>query len=390
MPHLPKLSTGTFVTRLALFYATLFAVFGIQMPFFPIWLEAKGLDASTIGVVLAVPMVVRVLAIVLVTREADRRNALHSALVLGSAVSVVGYGALGFVQGALPILIVFSIVSIAFTPLMPLTDAYALKGLRSRGRAYGPVRLWGSAAFIAVNIAGGLLVDMIAPRNLIWLIVAALAGNVAAALALLPLDRDQEPAGSSPPAGRLLRDPAFLAVVAAASLIQASHAVYYGFSTIDWKSAGLDGLTIGVLWAVGVVAEIVLFALSGRLPPALGPASLLMIGAAGAVIRWTVMAAGPPSWCLVFLQCLHALSYGATHLGTLGLIARLTPDRLGATAQGYLSMVLGLVMAAATGLAGLLYQAYGDLSYAAMALAALAGGAVALVGWRSWRHHARV
>jgi PPP family 3-phenylpropionic acid transporter len=170
-----------------------------------------------------------------------------------------------------------------------------------------------------------------------------------------------------------LRNPSFIAVAAAASLIQASHALYYSFSTIDWQAAGFDGRAIGVLWALGVLAEIVLFAMSGRLPPALTPSVLLLVGAAGALIRWTAMVFGPPDALLPFLQCLHALSFGATHLGTLAFIARAAPVGLAATAQGAISVVMGLVMAAATGAAGLLYAQLGSRAYGAMAVIAVAG-----------------
>ena len=369
---------------MALFYAALFVVFGVHMPFFPVWLEAQGLDARAIGFVLAVPMVVRVSTVALLAREADRRNALHLAIVLASMASVAGYVLLAFTHDWVTILAVFTLASLAFTPMVPLIDAYAIEGLRARKRAYGPVRLWGSVAFIAATMGGGVIADLIAPQNLIWLIVAPMAVTAAASFMLVPLARDPHPAGTPLRAAALMRDPAFLAVVAAASFIQVSHAVYYGFSTIDWKGTGLDGSVIGALWAVGVIAEIALFALSGRLPPAIGPRALLLIGAGGAIVRWTVMAADPPLWALPPLQCLHALSYGATHLGTLGLISRVAPNRLAATAQGYLSMALGLLNAAATSLAGILYAAYGDRAYAAMALVALAGGVIAMASRGLW------
>jgi PPP family 3-phenylpropionic acid transporter len=171
-----------------------------------------------------------------------------------------------------------------------------------------------------------------------------------------------------------------VAAAAAASLIQASHAVYYGFSALDWQAAGLDAGAIGALWALAVVAEIALFAISGRLP--LTPTTLLMLGAAGAVVRWSAMAFDPPPALLVPLQCLHALSFGATHLGALGFVARAAPAELGATAQGYLAVALGLVMAAAMGLSGVLYAHFGGLAYGAMALAAAAGGIFALAAHR--------
>ena len=89
------------------------------------------------------------------------------------------------------------------------------------------------------------------------------------------------------------------------------------------------------------------------------------------------MAFNPPL-LLPPLQCLHGLSFGATHLGALGFMMRVAPAEIGATAQGYLAVAQGLVMALAMGLAGVLYARYGGLAYGAMALAALVGGICAL------------
>ena len=120
-----------------------------------------------------------------------------------------------------------------------------------------------------------------------------------------------------------------------------------------------------------------MFAISARLPFA--PTALIAIGAAGAVIRWSAMALAPPAAALPALQALHALSFGATHLGALAFVTRAAPPGLGATAQGYLGAALGLVMAGAMGLSGVLYGRYGGLAYAAMALTAGVGGAFALM-----------
>src|SRR5262249_34176942 len=284
----------SFAWRLAAFYAALFVALGVQLPFLPLWLAAKGLDAGAIGIALAVPMIVRVFAIPLATRGADRRDALRMAIVIAAAMAVLGYGVVGMAQGALAITMALALASVFYTPIMPLAAAFALGGLGRLGRAYGPVRLWGSAAFIVGSFGAGLLLDLIAARELIWLVVAALTVTAAAAYALAPLPAHEE--SRSPThvssAQDLLRDPAFLAA-AAASFIQASHAIYYGFSALDWRAAGLDGGAIGALWALAVVAEIALFAISGRLPVA--PTTLLMLGAAGAVIRWSAMAFDPPT-----------------------------------------------------------------------------------------------
>ena len=94
------------------------------------------------------------------------------------------------------------------------------------------------------------------------------------------------------------------------------------------------------------------------------------------------MALGPPDTLLPLLQCLHALSFGATHLGTLAFIARAAPAGLAATAQGYLAVAMGIAMAAATGAAGVLYAHFGGRAYGAMALIAAAGLLAAILAHR--------
>ena len=193
----PQKSTGgQFSLRLKAFYAALFLTLGVQLPFLPLWLTAKGLDAGSIGIVLAIPAVIRIVAIPLATRLADRRDAVRGVIILASAGAVAGFAALAFAQGAAAIMLVYALASAAYAPVMMLADTYALRGLAQRGRAYGPVRLWGSAAFIAASFGAGALLDWMAPVDLIWLMVGAMAIATAAALALLPLSA--EPAGGAP------------------------------------------------------------------------------------------------------------------------------------------------------------------------------------------------
>ena len=377
---------GGFVPRLATLYAALFILPGIQMPFFPLWLKAKDVDASLIGIVLAVPMVARVLAIPMVAREADRRDAVRDVLILASVASVAGYILVGFSTSAVAILITYTLTSLFYTPLMPLAETYALKGLAARGRAYGPVRLWGSFAFIFGNLAAGVAADVIPARQLIWLMAAASVLIALAAWRLEPLSLAPEHGAQPAQHQASFRDPKFVAVFAGASLIQASHALFYGFSALQWHAAGLDGTFIAVLWALGVAAEIVLFAVQARLPPFFSPTTLLMVGAAAGVLRWLGMAADPPALALPWLQLFHALSFGATHLGALMFLAQNAPAGQAATAQGYLAIAAGLAMAVATGISGVLYQDFGSRAYLAMALVAFAGGTCGFVAHRTRRN----
>jgi PPP family 3-phenylpropionic acid transporter len=388
LSHPQERAGGRFVQRMALFYASTFIALGVHLPFLPVWLAAKGLPPQTIGLVLALPMVLRLFVIPLATRAADRYDALRAVVLVATLAALLGFGTLGFLTSTPAIAAVYPLAATAFMLLFVLSDVYALRGLAPHRRAYGPVRLWGSAAFIVTNLAAGYLLDFIAARDLIWLIAGAVALCLVTAWTLPPLAPFQSsPAsgrgmGEAPPARTLLRDPSFIAVAAAASLIQGSHALYYGFTTIAWQAAGYGGGTIGVLWGLGVLAEIVLFALSVRLPAAFTPTVLIMIGAAGALLRWSLMTLDPPGGLLAMLQCLHGLSFGATHLGTLAFIGRAAPTGLAATAQGYIAVSMGVAMAAGTGLSGLLYGRFGTAAYGAMALVAAAGLAAAVAAHR--------
>ena len=313
------------------------------------------------------------------TRIADRHGSLHGAIVVTALASVAAIVVLANASGFAFILIAAVALAFVSAPLLPLTDAYGLKGLAERGKSYGPVRLWGSIAFIVANLTGGLLLNVLAPGHLIWVIVA---GNCALAIAVMLLARQtaREPPQAKATGHSHLRQPAFLAIAAAGSLIQASHAVYYGFSTLDWTAKGFDGVTIGVLWALGVVAEIVLFAFAARIK--LGPVALILIGAAGGIVRWVAMMFDPPAVLLFPLQFLHALSFGATHLGTMAYLSRNAPEHSRAAAQGDIATANSLMMAAASALAGVLYGASGATAYVAMAALAFAGLCGGLVAGR--------
>jgi PPP family 3-phenylpropionic acid transporter len=374
---------GQFALRLAIFYAALFLAVGVQLPFFPLWLAAKGLDAPLIGFVLAIPMAVRLVAIPVASHRADRKAALRATLVVAAAASACAYFVVGLMDRPWSIVLACAVAAAVYAPIMSLTDAYAFTGLSAQKRAYGPVRLWGSASFLVGMLGAGAVIDQIAPVHLIWLIVGGSVVTAFAALALAPLSAPDEPAArdeaNSP---HLLRNPSFVIVLMANALIQGSHSVYYGFSALQWTATGFGAKTVAALWALGVIAEIALFALQSRLPGWMTPTTMLLIGAAGAIIRWSVMAADPPDFLLPGLQCLHALSFGCAHLGTLLYVTGRAPQGHAARAQGYQSTALGLGMASGMAVSGFLYARYGSTAYAAMALLAVAGGACAFVAKR--------
>jgi PPP family 3-phenylpropionic acid transporter len=221
--------------------------------------------------------------------------------------------------------------------------------------------------------------------------VAAIAVTALAARFLLPPDPVHEEGHIADLSDRmagltgLLRDPVFMTAVISAGLIQSAHAFYYGFSTLAWKRQGIGTDMTGVLWAVGVAAEIAFMWFLEPWRRRVGPRNLLMLGGVAAVGRWSALAFSPPLWALFPLQTLHALSYAATFLASLLLVEQLSTPRNASAAQSLNSALSGGVLAGvATIFSGWLFDRTGAHGYLLMAAMSAAGvlGAFRLYGMK--------
>lgn len=366
------------VSPVGLLYAALFFDLGVSLPFFPLWLRSQDLDDAAIGLVLALPLLVRIVANPLVTAYADRSGRLRETLVMSAAAVAVATTLLGATQGFGSIAFVVVLLAMAQGPLIALTDALTLRLLRDRPAPelhYGRIRLWGSLAFAAASLSTGLLLTVLAPWSIIALLAAA-AVVVLAAAVHVP-DGPQSPAAAERPNTSLrpVVPPAIIAAcIAGAALIQASHAAVYAFSTLHWQSQGHSGVVMGALWTLGIVGEIAVFAFAGRfLTGERGAVVLVVVGGAAAVARWLCMSGDPGMTALVVLQFSHGLTFGATHLGSVFLLSRLAPPGSRTQVQGWLAAVWALFMAGLTSLSGQLALPFGQGIYLPMAAAAAVG-----------------
>ena len=374
-----------FATRLALFYGTMFGMVGTHLPFFTVWLKAVGIDAFWIGIITAIPPVTRFTVLPFVTALAERRHALRGAIVATAFATALGFSILGTQHQPVLVFLAYAVTCCLWTPMVPLTDAYALRGVARHGLNYGPLRLWGSAAFVAGALGCGLLVDVIAAQNLIWVIASVAALGAFVGLGLQPLGTPKSLASIHHGAGALLRDPGFLAIIVTSALIQGSHAAYYIFASIAWQQAGLGGLTIAGLWSLGVIAEIVVFALSPRFT--LPPVMLVVIAALSAVARWVITAQEPPLAILAAVQLAHGLTFGLTQVGTMMLLVGYVPGHVMARGQGYLAACSGIVSSSLSIISGAIYAQYGQGVYYVMAAMALSGAVVMWLARHRLAHH---
>lgn len=374
-----------YALRLALFFSALFVVAGTKLPYLPVWLDWRGLDKAEIAIVTAAPLFLRIAGGPLIAMAADWWGDRKQATVLLSVLALMGSAALGLAYGFWSILVVTLLGALATMGLMPLAEALAMSGVRRRGLDYGRMRLWGSISFVAIGfVAGGAIAAHGSGAVLVLLIGGSLITVVAALL--LPADPD---AGAFATRGgremgraflRLSIGPVYLVFLLAAGTVQASHAVFYTFGVIEWQRQGLSTSWAALLWAVGVAAEIVLFAFSRAVVTRVGAVALIASGALAGILRWTAMAFDPPLAVLMVLQTLHGLTFGAAHLGALHFISAHVPPSDAATAQAvYASITAGIGLGLATLAAGPLYASAGSGAYLAMTGLCCIGVAAVLV-----------
>ena len=379
------MSTSAPSIRYGAYYGAVFLSLGVYLPFWPVFLKSRGLDAAEIGLLFALAAWIKVASTPAIAQIADRTGRAKATLAAAAGLSLIAFAGFLVARGFWPILLVTMFTAIWFHALIPLGESQTMAAVIERRLDYGRIRLWGSIAFIAGTVGAGALLTGSDPDLVLILILAALGATLIAALAL-PARRAEAPVAGRNGIMVLLRQRRFVLFLGAASLMQASHAVYYGFSALHWKAAGLSETTIGLLWAEGVIAEILLFAVSGGIVARAGPPALLMVAGLGGVVRWLVLGATTALPALVAVQVLHALTFGAAHLGAMHFIARAAPPGLSATAQSvYAAVSGGIAMGLAMLAAGALYADYAGGAFLAMAGLSAAGVAVAGVLWRLTR-----
>jgi PPP family 3-phenylpropionic acid transporter len=365
--------------RLAAFYFAFLAVYGVQIPFWPVWLAAHGLGPTDIGVIVAVGVGARLIGNLVTAHVADRRGERRRLMLALAVAGLAAYGLFAFVDGFWGILAVSIVSSLLFPPIMALGESLTMTGVGRFGLDYGRIRLWGSLSFILAAAASGHVLVEAPPSAILWMVLATVAATALACAVLPDLRTDAAPVSAGLPLARVLADRGLILMLAAAGLIQGSHAVYYAFGTLHWQAAGISDDVIGLLWAEGVICEIVLFAAGGAVLRRVRPPWLIAIAGGLAVLRWLVLGSTTALPAVVAVQALHAFSYGAAHLGAIHVIAKAVAPALSATAQSlYAALVMGLALGSMLLASGPLYEAFGGGAYFAMALSAGLGCALAV------------
>ncbi len=368
----------------ALSYCAPLLVNGVALPFFPVWLAMHKFSDHEIGIILAVPMVVRVLVAPIVAMYADRMKERADVLVFSGGLSLLTAIALYWTDTFWPVLIVYTIQGATFSPYVPVVESIVISGVRRWGFDYGSMRVWGSVAFIASTLVGGRLIgnwggQMVLPVMIFGFVVTMVMALYCPRIG--PTRRRGTPVDLQQATGSSLRQPHLLMLLIGVAIQQSSHALLQAFATIYWRDLGFSGTEIALLWSAGVAAEVTVFFQSKRLSRRFDAWTLIRVGAAVCVCRWLLF---PMEWGFVgffLLQCLHAFSYAFVHTGVQRRIIASVQATQESSAQGAYFFYNGMFMGLMTIASGYIYAALGMASYYIMALTAVLGLGLIIVAY---------
>jgi PPP family 3-phenylpropionic acid transporter len=368
--------------RLSFFYLAYFAVIGAMVPYWPVYLQDKGFNAQGIGWLTAIMMASRIVAPYVWGTLADRAERRMPVVRWGALLALISFAGI-FVYPALWWFALFLLLhSFFWCALLAQYEVVTLEHLGQRPQDYSRIRLWGSIGFIVAVSGLGVVFDRL---TIHWL--PAFVSVVLLMVWISSLLTNEAPTHLSKQRDdsniwQVIRKPQVLSFFAVCLCMQASHGPYYTFFSLYMEHHGYSRTVVGQLWALGVIAEVVLFIFMYRLLPAWGVRFFILISLAMAVLRWGILACFPDIlWLLLLAQCLHAFTFGAFHIAGIEFVRQLFPAHQAGRGQALYNAFgfgLGTVIGALT--SGYLWEWSNQWTFLFACLASLIGFGMAWWG----------
>jgi len=362
--------------RLSGFYLFYFAALGALMPFWSLYLKAEGFDAVAIGELMAILMATKVVAPNLWGWLADHTGRRMAVVRLGSLLATVTFAGVFLGSSYAWLAVVMALFSFFWNAVLPQFEAVTMNWLGREVHRYTTVRLWGSIGFILTVIGLGAALGAFGTALLPWVLLLIFAGIWMASFTVPEQPEPAQHADHSSLRSVLLR-PEVAVFLAVCFLMQASHGAYYSFYTLYMEGYGYSRGLIGQLWALGVIAEIVLFLWVPRFLPRFGAQRVLAASLALAALRWLVIGTQPEHLSIMLLaQLLHAASFGTYHAAAIHLVHHYFVGRNQGRGQAlYSSVSFGAGGAVGSLASGYLWTGLGPPS------TFIAAGGMAAVAW---------
>lgn len=371
------------MARLALWFVFAIGGLGALHPFLAVVLRERGLSSWAAAAVLALSPLASLLLgpawAVRADRLADPVRVLRAAtagMVLGTALMVSSPGLVGLIAG-------FALLVACRSGALPLGDVVALQAVG--GDRYGPVRMWGSLAFAAAALGVGASRESWPAAPLVT--ATAFGVGLLATTWRLPRAAPLPPRPLGAVFRRLLADPSLRGLALVAVLHGLTVATYDHLFSVHADAVGMPGAWLGGAVAFGVACEVLVLAGAPWLLRRFGPDTLILVGVAAGILRWSLTATLTAPWALALTQGLHGLCFGAWWVGAVAAVAGRAPLELKGSAQGLLFATAGGVgPLAALALGGVVLEvASSRVLFGINAALSLAATALLLLSRDGWR-----
>jgi PPP family 3-phenylpropionic acid transporter len=365
--------------RLSSFYVFYFALLGSTAPFLGLYFHHLGFSSARIGELVAIPMLMRCVAPNLWGWLGDTTGRRLAIVRLGAICTLASFSLIFIDTSYAWLAMVMALHAFFWHAVLPQFETITLAHLHGQTARYSQIRLWGSIGFILAVVALGRLFEWLSLDIYPYALALIMAGIVVASY-WVPNAQPVAQGNRLAAEGflRQLLRPQVLAFYGCVALMQVSHGPYYTFLTLHLEHLGYSRGVIGLLWAVGVVAEVLMFMAMSRILVRFSIKQVLCASFLLAALRWGVLGGfAEHLGLLLFAQLLHAATFGSFHAAAIAFVQR----SFGHRQQGQ-GQALYAALAGTGGALGALYSGYSwnalgaGWTFVIASLAALAAAAV--------------
>lgn len=341
--------------RLSGFYFFYFALLGGTAPFLALYFDHLGFSPARIGELIAIPMLMRCLAPNLWGWLGDHTGQRLLIVRFGALCTLVCFAGIFFSQSYAWLALIMATHAFFWHAVLPQFEVITLAHLREQAARYSQIRLWGSIGFIVAVVGLGLLFEWLSLDAYPAALLVIMAGIVVSSFWVPNAQPVLRPSTlESEGFVRQLRRPGILAFYVCVGLMQLSNGPYYTFLTLHLEGVGYSRGAIGLFWALGVVAEILLFLVMARLLQRYSLRAVLLVSFLITAVRWLLLGSLPQYLPVLLLaQCMHAATFGAFHAACIHFVQRSFADRQQGQAQALYVSLAGI-----GGALGALYAGY--------------------------------
>ena len=326
-------------------YFLYFGVMGVFLPYFNLYCYHLKFSGFQIGVLSGIRSIALVLFPLVWAGLADRFHIRRPIYIFCSFISTAIWAFYLYTTDFWAMLLITVFYGIFYAPIISFLEAFTMDVLSTEKKSYGKMRGWGTIAFIMTVLLLGKVIDIYSIEIIITLIFF---GSMAQAIISIKIPDIQikKQTSFSSNAKVLLKRPVIVFLFCA-FLMLVSHGTYYGFYSIHLENLGYGKTFIGISWALASIAEIIVMIKSDIIFKRFSTDNVLFFSFMVAALRWMGLSFTTSPVIILFLQILHAVTYGTFHVSSILYIDSLTPDEgktLGQAVNNAVTYGLGLMV----------------------------------------------